>query len=65
MKEAPAHLALIADSNPLKLDDAGQAKLPVSPAALLNPTIRLLRFGHLYNERTNSMIRMSDALQSP
>ena len=37
----------------------------MSSAALLNPTIRLLRFGHLYNERTNSMIRMSDALQSP
>jgi len=34
-------------------------------ATLLNPTIRLLRYGQLYNERTNCFIRLSDAQRSP
>jgi len=57
VKEAPAHMSLIQDKS------TGSA-VP-GTAALLNPTIRFLRFGQLYNERTNTFIRMSDALQSP
>ena len=38
--------------------------MQVGLAALLNPTVRFLRFGYLYNERTSSLIKMSDALSS-
>ena len=39
-------------------------KFVVGMPQLLNPTIRMLRFGYLFNERTQSMIKMSDALAS-
>ena len=55
VKEAPAHMSLIQDQWETSPDK-------VSMPALLNPTIRFLRFGHLYNERTGTLIRMSDAL---
>lgn len=59
IKEAPAHIQLIKDSNPVREDSVA---LPSS--LLLNPTIRLLRFGYLYNERTQALIKMADALSS-
>ena len=67
VKEAPAYLHLIKDDN--SIQTAAQSDDKIQPvqvglAALLNPTVRFLRFGYLYNERTSSLIKMSDALSS-
>lgn len=48
----------------MKSDENSEAEKPATMVDLLNPTIRMLRFGYLYNNRTDSLIKMSDALKS-